>query len=189
LRNASPTIIGNRINNNKAKDDLLRFSYGGGICCLENSCPAIRNNTIIGNEADSYGYNGHGGGICCITSSPEISENTLTSNACSVFGGGICCLDDSSPMITGNVVSENKADLAQDMLEGIGGGIYCENATAIFKATGITISGNTIAGNEARYKGGGVFITDSDSPLIERNLISENNASNYYGSMGGGPLQ
>jgi len=161
---------------------------GPGINCAEGSTAVIRNcqitrsngsgiklqncgtamviawNTISGNAAYE------GGGIYCYSSSPAISNNTISGNIATNFGGGIYCEHYSSPAISANAIGGNSAYT--------GGGIYC----CFWSCP--SISANTIAGNSVIYGGGGIgCYYGYGSPLaISNNTITENTA-NYGGGI------
>ena len=154
-------------------------SGGGGICCYSSS-PAISNNTITENTADT------GGGIFCSYSSPAISNNTISGNTayygggiyCEWYsspaisnntisgntaycGGGICCKYYISPAISNNTITENTADT--------GGGIYCYISSP-------TISGNTLTRNCANVNGGALYSEYQSDPQFSSNTVTENTA-------------
>jgi parallel beta-helix repeat protein len=108
-----------------------------------------------------------GGGIYCSYSSPTISNNTISANSATGFGGGICCFN-SSPTISDNTISASSATSS-------GGGIYCSKGSP-------TISNNTISGNGATYSGGGIDCSYS-SPTISNNTISGNRADSDGGGI------
>jgi parallel beta-helix repeat protein len=89
-------------------------------------------------------------------------------------GGGIYCYN-SSPTITGNIITDNSAYINGGVCNG--GGIYCYNSSA-------TITGNIITANLASEEGGGIYCA-LGSPIISDNTISLNSADNFY-SYGGG---
>jgi len=109
----------------------------------------------------------NGGGIFCFNnSSPTITDNVITENR-AWWAGGIDCWS-SSPIIMGNTISNNIADTAR-------GGIECyDNSHPL-------IDSNTITGNTAIW-GGGISPAHDCSPTITNNIITHNYA--YYS--GGG---
>ena len=121
----------------------IAMSYGGGICCRNNSSPTISNNTISGNSAYT------GGGIVCTGSNPTIDYNTISGNSATLGGGGIYCAG-SSPTISNNSISANSASYA--------GGIACAYCSP-------EIANNTISGNSATQGGGGISCYDSNPPI------------------------
>jgi parallel beta-helix repeat protein len=66
------------------------------------------------------GYSVDGGGIYCESSSPTITNNTITANTAIGHGGGIRCYY-SSPTITNNTITANTAQRST------GGAIYCSD--------------------------------------------------------------
>jgi parallel beta-helix repeat protein len=180
---ASPTIVGNAITENMARDWT-----GGGISCWYSS-PIIKDNTISGNTAQT----GYGGGIFyTYYSSPTIVANTIGGNLAAFWGGGIGC-SLASGMIVENMITNNTV-IYED-----GGGISCANSSSTM------ILGNTITGNVGSYWGGGIacwgssltiagniitrntagrgsgIFCDESSPIIEDNTIRENTASDGGG--------
>ncbi|KPK64707.1 hypothetical protein AMJ83_00475 [candidate division WOR_3 bacterium SM23_42] len=131
---------------------------GGGIFCLNNSCPIISDNTIIENTS-TYS----GGGIACYAyASPIIRNNIITDNT-SETGGGIIVGFNSSPIIENNTVVTNTASLR-------GGGIACGYNCSL------NIISNTIADNTAWAQGGGLFIGEGCSVTVTGNTITGNTA-------------
>ena len=156
--------------------------HGGGIWCLFAS-PTIKNNIIRMNSSSA------GGGIDLYGGHPRIENNIIDGND----GHGICLGQASSPYITGNTISRNRAEYGAGILCDIncnaqiinniiagngggfcGGGIYCGRADAV-------ITGNIIFGNDAGDWGGGICC-DAANPIITGNTIAGNTAA----SSGGG---
>ncbi len=77
-------------------------SEGGGICCY-NSSPTIKDNVI------TWNHSGRGGGMFLYSSVPEITGNTIDQNlTLSSWGGaGIFCLTGSDALISNNMISDN----------------------------------------------------------------------------------
>lgn len=148
---AATVIAGNHA------DSIVRFQNSEGPGSI------LRGFTI----RDGGGY--YGGGIQCYSSSPTISNNTITGNSTSYYGGGIFCYS-SSPTISNNTITGNSAN-------SFGGGIYCYSSSP-------TISNNTIAGNSARYSGGGIYCFSSSSQTIS-NCIIRSNTANEGPQLGG----
>lgn len=108
-----------------------------------------------------------GGGLAIFDSSPTITNNMITGNRAN-SGGGIL-IENSKAFISNNIINGN---LAQG-----GGGILIENSSP-------TITGNIISDNLAELIGGGIAGTESISPNI---TISQNTiSSNQAGLLGGG---
>ncbi len=152
--NASPTIEGNRILDNR----------GSGIFCDDGAAPLIRGNTIDGNSPE------FGAGIGCESCSPLIIKNVISNNR-SVpafgggWGGGIYC-SDSDAVIAHNVIRNNFANEYPFEQSGRGGGVYGSNFNG-------RIEENVIMANEVVGVGGGIFLSDS-SPEIVNNIIQDN---------------
>ena len=171
-QNSSPAITTNTITDNAGigicceqssspviTNNIITDSDGHGMYCNASS-PTITNNTISGNSREWGG----GGIVCAFSSSPAISDNTITSQ-----GVGIACYD-ASPAITNNTISGNVSDIG-------GVGIRCDNNS------NPTITGNTISANSSTDSdGGGIYCMDNSSPTIQNNTITGNSAS---GSGGG----
>jgi len=116
----------------------------------------IQNGVAVGGVYPNY----CGGGILCYTSSPTISNCTISGNSAD-FGGGIDCLETSNPTISNCNFSSNVADDS-------GGGI------AGYSNSDPTISNCTISGNSAT-NGGGISFRNA-SPVISYCTISGNSA-------------
>jgi parallel beta-helix repeat protein/predicted outer membrane repeat protein len=190
---ASPTISSNDINGNVYGGIVCKLqseavitgntvanNQESGIYCDNSPLVTIENNTISDNSAE------FGGGIRCDFSSPSITGNTISGNSADK-GGGICCGEDSSPTILNNIIADNSAssgggicclDVAEksvaslignniikgNLVEYLGGGIYCEYASPI-------IVNNTIIQNEAELYGGGIYAKDSSAPTVTNTLF------------------
>lgn len=114
-------------------------------------------------------YGAEGGGILCVNSSPTITDNIICEDSAR-WGGGIECLNNSNPIISNNMIVNNKADYE-------GGGI-----DMAFGASPIII-GNTISGGTAQFAGG-ISVDSLAQPLIRKNIITDNIAFTYGGGIG-----
>ncbi|BBI32684.1 S-layer homology domain-containing protein [Cohnella abietis] len=141
--------------------------------------------TITGGNADNGNEQYSGGGMFNDSSSPTLTNVTLSGNK--AYNGGGMYNNNSSPTITNVTISGNKANY--------GGGIY--NFGSSPTLTNVTIIGNTadsgggmqneyvsrptltnvtISGNAATNRGGGVYNPGSGSPILINVTISGNTA-------------
>ena len=113
-----------------------------------------------------------GGGVSCENgSSPTITNNIITGNK-AAGGGGISCLYDCSPEIKNNLITQNK-------ISGPGGGIRC------YSSCDAVIRNNTIIDNIGGSKGAGIFSALS-SPMVSNNVVSGNRTHTGGGVWCGG---
>jgi hypothetical protein len=122
---------------------------------------------ISGNTATS----GSGGGVYNASSSPVLTNVTISDNDADGDGGGMYN-SDSSPVLTNVTISDNDAD-------GGGGGMYNSDSSPVL--TNVTISGNSATGSN----GGGMYNYFNSSPVLTNVIISGNSAT-AIGSSGGG---
>ncbi|HOW73325.1 MAG TPA: right-handed parallel beta-helix repeat-containing protein [Phycisphaerae bacterium] len=148
---SSPIILDNTIAGNGAVGAYpSRFGFGGGVCCSGGS-PTIANNTITGNAAVGTYSSGCGGGVYCGSSSARISNNMVTGNSATSSyppgggGGGIFCLGAGS-VIVNNTITANTAN------NGDGGGISCDDFTAITNTIVAFNSSGVYCGNGASLR-------------------------------------
>lgn len=143
------------------------YEYAGGVSCVYAS-PTISNNKITGNV---------GAGVYLSKSYATVQNNAIMLNTPSgvgitaSLGGGILCAD-SCPVISGNLISANKAG------QGAGINLICQSAP-----TGtVEITNNTISANVSQGVGGGIANTKynnqySASTVINSNVISQNTST------------
>ena len=140
---------------------ILDGNQGGSVVTSPSSATA---STVIDGFTIRNGYGTLrgswrlGGGIYC-SSSPTISNNTITANTATKGGGIHCDYPSSSPTILNNTITANSATW--------GGGVYCVGLSA-------TISNNTITANTASWGGG---IDCGGSTTISNNAITANSAT------------
>jgi len=137
---------------------------------------AVHGLTITGGSADE------GAGIYCISSSPTLSNMTITNNTASgtwAYGGGMSCVQ-SSPTLT-NVTIDNNKTLASGTYAS-GGGIFSRYNSAL-SLTDVFISNNITSGEEAT--GGGICSYDA-SLILNNAAITGNSAVGSNWSAGGG---
>ncbi|MEW6747033.1 MAG: right-handed parallel beta-helix repeat-containing protein [Planctomycetota bacterium] len=121
---------------------------GGGVSCQEGAAPLIANCTVIENEATDL--DSCGGGIHIHQSAPEVLRNVVSGNE-AWEGAGIYC-NDSTAAICGNWIHRNLALR-------VGGAIRCAERPPL------PLSNNTIVGNGAGYRGGGIECGTSPAPV------------------------
>ena len=172
-------------------------NIGGGIACLYNAVPIIRNNIIADNKTSI----GCGGGIAFWgwrrisgDPAPKVENNMISGGQKSVVennvlfnnisgindsndtrssnGGGISCAFGARPIIRNNVISGNQARGNSDA-----GGIYCEYFSYP------EIEGNWIVGNICDDDGGAIYVMRMSQPIIKDNIIAGNKSRN--GGVGG----
>ena len=115
-----------------------------------------------------------GGGIRIANSSPTITGNIITNNIAGDGGAGISS-SFGSPLIQGNVISNNRQKPLWS--GGVGGG-----GVSIRGASSAQLVNNAIFGNTWSASGGGVSLFASGTPTLKNNLITNNSA----GTQGGG---
>ncbi|NQU68436.1 MAG: T9SS type A sorting domain-containing protein [Candidatus Marinimicrobia bacterium] len=139
------------------------YYYGGGISCLNNSNPILKNLVIENNTYPDYG----GGIYCEYDAKPTIENTVITNNIVDRDGGGIYLASNSTITLNNVVVKNNTA--GDD-----GGGIYCRGNSEI-------IATNTIiAENDATDDGGGIY-TNHCQAGIEKVTITNNNSPDGAG--------
>ncbi|MBC8402241.1 MAG: PQQ-binding-like beta-propeller repeat protein, partial [Candidatus Marinimicrobia bacterium] len=100
-------------------------------------------------------------------------NNTSELNGFTITNGNVSGISigknvSSSPLILNCIIKDNSGDW--------GGGIYCENSSAVFK-------NNLITNNEATYNGGGIYRDDDGSVDIINCTISGNSALSNGGGL------
>ena len=161
---------------------------GGGIACLYNSVPVIRNNIFYKNRTSI----GDGGALSFYgwvrerhgsdrriennfmegSGRAEVRNNVFIQNVAGVNdidqtrssnGGAISCSNESRPIIENNVIVSNRANGNSDA-----GGIYVEDFSYP------TVNDNWIVGNIADDDGGGMYIMRMSHALVTNNFIAGN---------------
>ena len=116
--------------------------------------------TITEGNADGSDNHEYGGGMYNKSSSPTLTNVTISKNS-SNGGGGISNFLYSSPILNNVTISENTTI-------GVGGGILNHSSSSPI-LTNITMSGNS-----ARLSGGGMYNYSSSSPTLTNVIISGN---------------
>lgn len=134
---------------------------GAGIDC-ENASPQIIGNVINDNHSGDQYYHSGGGIGCAGNSSPLISGNVISSNSACWFGGGISCYVTGSPTITRNTIRDNYAYICP--WQGL------DQQGALGRP-------GQFGGGTLTWSFGGGISCGGDSPLyITSNLIEDNRA-------------
>ncbi|MCF8240714.1 MAG: T9SS type A sorting domain-containing protein [Melioribacteraceae bacterium] len=157
----------------------------------EDSSAVLEGFTITGGRGtkwlDEHGAGTYyeGGGILTAFSSPTIKHNIIRENEAikkarfteSAGGGGIRC-GDGNPKIIGNIIIANKGMY--------GGGIVMNYSEGTIKNN--LIYNNTVGeyASAPTYGGGGIWLNQCSSILIENNTIVENSSSGSGGVAGQG---
>ena len=149
VEGASPTIMNNRITNNKACE-------GNGIGVGFGS-PIIQANIITNNTNAGCGGIGGGGIGLRGASSAHIVGNTIANNSADSYGGGIALWSANAVLIKNNVISGNTAGSN-------GGGISMFNDTS-----SVVIVQNVIDKDRAPT-GNGVYWSNPPSTLVSNTI-------------------
>ena len=193
---------------------------GGGVVCYNMSAPTISKNVFANNSAGQGGgiyiygdpVNPNNPSNPSVHVKPIITDNIFTSNSAIVEhgfappdanypnndngdGGAIVAFQGCDPILTGNYIENNHADL-------YGGGLhfrqwshgliennhFLANDSALGAGLHITYTSspdirlNTIKYNTATaLGGGGMYIFGRSQSLIERNLITQNESTGGAG--------
>jgi hypothetical protein len=132
----------------------------------ETNGSALDGFTISGGQ----GPWGYGGGVFCAnSSSPTLTNCTISGNSSDYDGGGVYCGEGSSPTLTNCIISGNSSGYEGDYH---GGGIHCGGSP--------TLTNCTISGNSAR-RSGGVHCGEGSSPTMTNCTISGNWALDVSG--------
>lgn len=146
-----------------------------------DSTTMIRGLTIQNGQAAGPSNLGGGGILCANNSSPIITGNTITDNFGHYQGGGISCINNSSPTITGNDITDNTANH--------GAGICCVNAAPTIINNMITDNSTPPSGILIGNGSGGGIYCEGSSSMIADNTIMRNHTGGgnlLSGCMGGG---
>ena len=167
----SATILSGTISGGNAYHVVI--SVGNvGTACLDGF-------TIKGGKANetghitingSYVHRHSAGGIFIRSSSPTLTNVTISENEAKYYGGGIFT-NNSLSILTNVTISGNKAT---DSSTGYGGGMY--NNSSSLTLTNVTINGNT-----SFYSGGGMRNWSDSSPILTNVIISGNSATHDNG--------
>ena len=205
---SAPTIKDCIIQNNIANE-----GGGGGIFCY-NASPMFYGCQIIGNETDDVG----GGLYSRSSSSPGFFYCTFYENTAE-FGGGCYMRNESTPIMQDVIFNANIANnsggaitlkddanleanrvyVVYNEAEGLGGGVYVNNAdpilsfcliadnssssgggTYIRNTSIVGISNTTIANNIANLDGNGIYMRDNVEVSVFNTIVWNNGSTQIY---------
>jgi len=170
---------------------------GGGVYCSGGS-PQLIDNLLEFNSANET-FLSYGGGIQLeLTSGAQVNENSILGNV-SRRGGGLYIRDTDNAVVQLNTVLSNTAILGGGMFvqSGIDTSRYLTNTIAFNtvsgsdnRGAGVFINGgasqwefNAIHSNVATMRGGGIYLSSSDSSRWEFNMIYNNTAHQRGGGI------
>jgi hypothetical protein len=162
IKNASPTIQGNVIQNNLAV-------YSGGGIGVSLGSPLIEGNTIQNNgQSPNYDLGVGGGGIGVIgAGSAQIIGNVIRNNswnnAGAGFGGGIALYNSGSTLVENNIIQGNVAGTW-------GAGMWTYGDTS-----GAVVAQNLITGNSAPENDGGLYVDSTLAALVNNTITDGRN--------------
>lgn len=141
---------------------------GGGINCIFNSSPTIKNCIIANNLTKDQG----GGIYCGYESNPTITNCIINSNSFDSvgYGGGIFCYR-SSPIITNCIITNNSAIGNSPPGHGCHGGGICCWGTSEETPSNPIVANCIISGNSAEHRGGGLYAYWSSPTAINCTII------------------
>lgn len=144
---------------------------GGGVYCGGGDEKIMLKNVIITKNVADYG-----GGLAadwgCVVGMYEVN---ITNNRARMSGGGLYIDISASLFIDRLIVSNNTAEGLPDSLDGMGGGIYADNAT-IEGWTTLTVSENS-----ASFMGGGMYL--SGTSLDMSHIMIKTNTAPFGGGL------
>ncbi len=146
----------------------------GGAIFLENCDGSISGSNIHNNSLLYSGNPSNGGGLYIVNSSTvAMSGNTIDQNTADpasgsgLSGGGLYIKNTTSVTMDGDVISYNDAGISGS--SGSGGGILVE-------ASGLTMTGVTLEGNEAKTFGGGLSVDAASTLSMTDGIVNGNSA-------------
>jgi hypothetical protein len=142
---------------------------GGGLLVV-GVTPTIRDLIVTGNSADF-----RGGGVGIVDTDVDLVDLVITDNQ-SPQGGGLALDQGATVTLTGGLLSGNLADE--------GGAVF---VTADGQLPYLGLHGVLIEGNQALYRGGGVFVYDGDIG-VTATTVTDNQADMGGGLWIGGPV-
>ncbi len=162
----SPTLIGNIIEDNAARD-----AAGGGIYA-ESSAFTLQHNTVQSNTAVT------GGGIYGVSDSNAVIEaNTVRNNTATWSGGGLYLRGSGPVTLLDNLIRQNTAQYSGST-SGRGGGLYA------YCGGPFPLQRNTFEGNVAESQGGAAYFEwcSGNHATLENNVMVDNQAAGAGGA-------
>jgi len=150
-------IDGNTITQNMSAGHSLD-SAGAGVCLDNCFSPMVVGNTITQNDS---GYSG-GGVRLYYCEDSTLSGNTIGGNSAYFKGGGVDIVHCLFTTLSDNAITENNADQGAGVELYFSLGLYCY--------------ANTIAGNTAESRGGGIHSVHSEEGILSGDRIVGNHA-------------
>jgi hypothetical protein len=154
---------------------------GGSVNGRAADLTTLQNCAISGNTVGGTATNTPGGGIQYGHGNLTIDQCVISgNNAGTSSGGGIAYMDFEAAgkagtlTITDSTISGNTASAA---LNGGGGGIFVEGASASFSITNSTLSGNSATGNPDGSGGGAGILKESGTLTIGSSTFLSNQAT------------
>lgn len=172
------------VNNNTvtlAENEIAYNDAGVSIDAVSDMDVTLRENFIHHNQTDAHGTSASGGGVYldANTGSALLTGNIIQDNVAGVLGGtipswgiggGVYITGDNATLV-GNLIQNNTAIgfiwAGNQYWGGLGGGVYTNYSP--------TLINNVITGNNARFKGSGVFVKGG-SPKFYQTTIAHNSA-------------
>ncbi len=143
----------------------MTYIDGGGTDHVLSITTVVDTATKISGFTVQYGYAEYGAGILCSNgASPIITGNLITQNTSYGDGGAGILIFNASPVITDNTIEHNSAT------NGAGGGMV------IHTNSNPLIANNTIKHNTCDLGGGGIISFVGCSPTISSNDVDSNSA-------------
>ncbi len=162
------------ISNNKIEDNISEYGTGG--IAVNGSTATISENIINNNTGGGSGVDAGGAFSIRSEANVDITDNEITDNW-ATNAGAVAVGGESVATITNNIISGNSSG-EEGTLNGTGGGVFIDDATA-------TISSNSITNNTAwntNTGGGGIYVRNS-VVTIENNDIENNRATRSGGGI------
>lgn len=177
-----------------ADNDASVIRGGGAIADRDSSTTSVTGTTFFGNEGGNGGaiYN-YSGILTFPTSTAQSTFRDNTADGGGVFGNGGAIANRSGQANADNAnFVGNSANNNGGALYNVGGtstisnsgfsGNRADNGGAIYTSTSLNLVGDTISGNRASLRGGGIYVRNGHTTLSQNTLV----VGNFAGITGGG---